>query len=74
MMRYPFETKIQVVVLMAKFDSVVMIIRGLQREGMTSIPTRQSAVSICQKFLDTGSIQDVSPRERPTTITEDKRS
>ena len=40
MMRYPLETKIQVVVSMAKFDSLVMLIRELQRQRVTDIPTR----------------------------------
>lgn len=72
MMRYPLEVKVQVVVLMAKFESPVMVIRDLQRQGITDIPTRQTISSIYQKFLDTGSVQNVNPPGRPSTITEDK--
>ena len=72
MMRYPLEVKVQVVVLMAKFESPVMVIRELQRQGITNIPTRQTISSIYQKFLDTGSVQNVNPPGRPSTITEDK--
>ena len=72
MMRYPLEVKVQVVVLMAKFESPVMVIRELQRQGITDIPTRQTISSIYQKFLDTGSVQNVNPPGRPSTITEDK--
>ncbi len=39
-MRYSLETKIQIVILMAKFESPVMVIRELQRQGVTDIPTR----------------------------------
>lgn len=40
MMRYPLEIKVQEVVLMAKFESPAMVIRELQRRGITDIPTR----------------------------------
>ena len=39
---------------------------------MTDIPTRQTIASIYQKFLDIGSIENVSCRGRPTAITNDK--
>jgi len=71
-MRYSLETKIQIVVLMAKFESPVIVIRELQRQGVTDIPTRQTIASIYQKLLDTGSVENISPPERPTEITEDK--
>ena len=71
-MRYSLETRIQVVVLMAKFESPVMVIRELQRQEVTHIPERHTITSIYQKFLDTGSVQDISPPGRPTAITEDK--
>ena len=32
----------------------------------------QTIISIYQKFLDIGSIENVSPRGRPTAVTEDK--
>ena len=72
MMRYPIESQIQVVVLMAKFDCSVTVIRESQPRGMTDIPIRQTMTSIYQKFLDIDSFQNVSLRRRPTAITEDK--
>ena len=72
MPRYPLETKIQVVVLMAKYDSAAMIIRELQRQGVADVPTRKTIASTYQKFLDTGLNQNVNSRGRLTAITEDK--
>ena len=57
---------------MPKFDSSVMVIRELQRQEVTDIPTRHIITSICPKFLDTGSVQNISRPGRPTAITEDK--
>ena len=57
---------------MALFDSLVIVICELQRQRVTDIPTKQRITSIYRKFLDTGSIQNGTPRERPTAIREDK--
>ncbi len=55
-MSYSLETKIKIVVLMAKFESPIMVIRELQRQGATDIPVRQTITSIYEKFLETGSV------------------
>lgn len=66
------ETRIQVVILMAKFESPIMVIRELQRREATDIPNRHSITAIYEKFLETGSVHDKVRSGRPSTITEDK--
>lgn len=57
---------------MAKYESPVMVIRELQRRGTTRIPERHTITSIYQKFLETGSVEDLSRSGKPSTITENK--
>ena len=57
---------------MAKFESPIMVIRELQRQGAADIPVRQTIISIYQKFLKTGSVEDLDRTGRPSTITEDQ--
>ena len=71
-MSHSLETKIQVVILMAKYESPVMVIRELQRRGTTNIPERHAITSIYQKFLETGLVGDRVHTGRPSTIIEDK--
>lgn len=71
-MQHSLETKIQVVVLMAKFESPEVVIRELQRQEATEIPESHIITAIYQKFRKTGSVQDVSPPGRITVIDEDK--
>ena len=71
-MSHSLETKIQVVILMTKYESPIMIIRELQRRGTTNIPERYAIISIYQKFLETGSIGDLAHTGRPSTIAEHK--
>ncbi|CAF1240464.1 unnamed protein product [Didymodactylos carnosus] len=71
-MSHSLETKVQVVILMAKYESPVMVIRELRRRGTTNIPERRTVTSIYQKFLETGSVGDRAHTGRPSTITEDK--
>ena len=56
---------------MAKSESSVMAIRELLRQKATEIPERYTLTSIYQIFFKTGSVQDISRPERPTSITED---
>ena len=70
-MSYSLETKIKIVVLVAKFESPIMVIRELQRQGATDIPVRQTMTSVYQKFLKTGSVEDLDRIGRSSTITED---
>ena len=49
------ETKIQVVSLMAKCKSPVIVICELRRRGTANIPERRTVTSIYHKFVETGS-------------------
>ena len=71
-MSHCLETKIQVVILMVRYESPVMVIHELQCQGTTNIPERHPITSICQKFLETGSLGDRAHTGRPSTIIEDK--
>ena len=71
-MSHSLGTKIQVVVLMTKYESPVMVIGELQRRGTTNIPERYAITSIYQKFLETGSVGDRAHTGTPSTVTEDK--
>ncbi len=71
-MSHSIETKIQVAVLMRKFESPAIAIRELQRQAVLHIPVRQTITSIYQKFLETDSVQDLSRVGKPSTITEDE--
>ena len=72
-MSHSLETKIQTVILMAKYKSPVMVIREfIQRRGTTNIPERHAITLIDQKFFETGSVGDNAHTGRPSTITEDK--
>ena len=46
---YSLETKIQVVILMAKYESLLVVIRELQRRRMTNIPERPW-IRVIEKF------------------------
>ena len=48
------------------------VIRELQRQGVSEIPERHTISRIYQKFLQTGSVEDIKPPGRPTTIDETK--
>jgi len=71
-MLHSIESKIQIVVLLAKFESPIMVNCELQRQGAIDIPVRQTITSIYQKFLETGSVQNLSRAGRPSIITKDK--
>ena len=70
-MSHSLVTKIQVVTLMAKYESPVIVIREWQRRETTNIAERHAITSIYQTFLETGSTGDHAHARRPSTITED---
>ena len=70
-MSYCLETKIQIVILMAKFESPKMVIRELRWHKAVEIPERHTITSIYQTFLETGSVEDCIRSWRPSTITDD---
>lgn len=60
--------KIQIVILMWKFESSIAVIGELQRQGVSDISERHTISRIYQKFLQTDSVEDIKPLGRPTTI------
>ena len=65
------ESKIQIVVLMLKFESSMMVTRELQRHEAAEIAERHTFTSIYQKFVETGSAEDRILSRRPLTMTDD---
>jgi hypothetical protein len=70
-MVYSTETRIQIVLLMAKLESPTRVIREMQRQGDKNVPERHAITSIYEKFLETGSVEDRSRSGRPSTITDE---
>ena len=70
-MSYCLKTKIQIVILMAKFESPMMVICKLQWQEAAEIPERHTITSIHQRFLEIGSPEDCISSGRPSTITDD---
>ena len=66
-MSYSLETKIQLLLLMAKYKLPVTVIRQLQRRGTTNILERYAITSIYQKFLETDSVGDRTHTGEPST-------
>ena len=54
------------VILMAKYESRVMVIRQLRLRETTNIPERHAITSIYQKFVETGSVRDRAHTGRPS--------
>ena len=71
-MSHSLETKMQVIILMAKYESSLMVIRELQRRRTTNTPERYAITLIYQKFVETGSAGELAHAERPSIITKDK--
>ena len=57
-MLHSLDTKPQVEILMAIYESPAMVICELQRQRTTNVPERHAITSIYQKFLETGSVGD----------------
>lgn len=65
------DERINIVILMAKLESVTMVERHLKRSGASHIPTHKHMRSIYEKFKETGSVQDC-PRSGRPSVEEDK--
>ena len=63
--------RINIVILMAKLESVTMVERQLKKEGAANIPTHKHMRSIYAKFKETGSVED-SPRSGRPSVEEAK--
>ena len=65
---HSLETKIQVVILMAKYESLVMIIRQLQTLRNNKYPRKTYAITaIYQNFAETDSVGDLVHTGRTST-------
>ena len=71
-MSHSLETKIQVVILMTKYESPVMAIRQRQRVETTNIFERHPITSKYQKFLETDSAEDRAQAETLSAIKNNK--
>src|ERR1043165_3014910 len=59
--------RIEIVILMAKYDSPTIVIRKCKKARWcpTRIPTRKTILIIYNKFRETGSVEDRSKSRRP---------
>lgn len=64
--------RIQIVLLMAKFDSPTVVRRKLQVDFGTQTPSEYCIKDTFQRFCETGSVEDRPRSGRPTVITEEK--
>ena len=64
-MAYSLQTKIRVVILMAKIESPIQVWRTLQKENSKEIPSPTQISRIYKKFLETGSVGDRERTGRP---------
>ena len=71
-MSHSLETKIQVVILMAKNESFVVVLRKLQRRGTKNIPERHLITSRYHKFFETGQVRDRTHAKKHSAIIEEK--
>lgn len=67
--RRPLQERIQIVLLMAKFENTMEVIRCWKDFFPTDPPARQTISVLYQKFKDTGSIADEERSGRPCTAT-----
>ena len=64
--------RVDIVLLMAKLDSVTLVRRELQRRNWESIPCNNTMRSIFRKFKETGSVNDL-PRSGRPSVDDDKK-
>ena len=58
--------RIEIVILMAKLESVTLVRRELQQRNWNSIPCGNTMQSIFRKFKETGSVNDLPRSGRPS--------
>lgn len=64
--------RIKIVLLMAKFESPVMVRRKLQLEFGQDTPSEDTISRTFHRFCETGTVEDRSRSGRPSTIDEEK--
>ena len=58
--------RVEIVLLMAKLESVTLVRRELQKRKWTNIPHENTIRNLFKKFKDTGSVQDAPRSGRPS--------
>lgn len=71
-MTTPTSIRIRVVLVMAKFESPVVVRRKLQVEFGNKTPSEVSIKAIFDRFCETGTVEDRARSERPSKVTEEK--
>ena len=65
-MSYSTQERVEIVLLMAKFNSYTTVRRELQKQKWSQIPTEKTVKTIFSKFKETGFILDVPKAGRPS--------
>ena len=73
-MRLSKEIKIRIVLLFAKFESPMAVIRALKAEGYKEIPTENSIRSFYARFCQNGSVEDLPRFGRPKIFQETQKT
>jgi transposase len=71
-MTVPKNIRIQIVLLMAKYESPAIVRRKLQVEFGRSIPSEGCITATFQRFCETGTVEDKERSGRPSKIAEEK--
>lgn len=71
-MSLPTNIRIKIVLLMAKFESPVIVKRKLQAEFGKNAPGETCITVTYERFCETGSVEDRERSGRPSKITEEK--
>jgi hypothetical protein len=71
-MSVPINIRIQIVLLMAKFESITVVKRKLQAEFGSDSPGEVCIRETFKRFCETASVDDRSRSGRPTAMTEEK--
>jgi hypothetical protein len=68
-MSLDLQSRIHIVLLMAKLESPVAVRRHLQPENMFDVPSENTIRNLYTKFLETGSVHDRTRSGRPSSTT-----
>ncbi len=71
-MSIPTNIRIKIVLLMAKFESPIVVQRKLQAEFGKNAPKKDCIISTFQRFCETGTVENRERSGRPSIITEEK--
>ena len=63
------ETRIQIVVVICKYQSKIQVRRELRKQGLINVPSRPTINGIYSKLLQCGSVHDILRSGRPLCST-----